>query len=1084
MSIETSNTWELTSLVPLLRSSPDFLQLLETLAQHKSAAIDGAWGSSCALAAAALSTGCPGTLLVVLPRPSDVDDYAMDVQAFLDIEPAIFPSWETLPDEHSLADVVFGQRLRCLKNLESAAPPKIVVTSLPALMQPVPSRKIRDASVRTFRVGDEIDLEDITAWMVGKGFTRVNAIEEPGEFAIHGGILDVYSPDAINPVRIELFGDDIESIRIFDLASQRKLKDLDETKLSVLKPIKFIQDDGQPVSEDIAASLIESLPAGSWVALSDLAELVEEGKRYLERLGNPVGFFTPRSTLGKCATFPSVTITAIGMSSVEREFRLRTEAIEKFAGAKHKVLSELAQILTPEEQVLLACHNEGERQRLNELFQEHQPELLKQTNFVIGVVSKGFRLMEQKILVISDHELFDRREVRAGSKKAKIETRAIDSFLELNEGDYVVHISHGIARFAGMDLIEKDGVAEDHLILEFAEGMRVFVPTTLIHLVQKYVGAAAVAPKLSKLGTATWANKKQKVAKAIADMASDMIEMQAKRESMPGHPFPADSDWVKEFEAAFPYEETADQLTAIEEIRSDMQRPRAMDRLICGDVGYGKTEVAMRAAFRAIDAGKQVAVLVPTTVLAEQHYRTFSERMAEYPYNIEVISRFKTRKEQLATLEGLDAGSVDLVIGTHRLVQKDVFFKDLGLVIIDEEQRFGVEAKDMLKKLRLEVDVLTLSATPIPRTLHLSLLGVRDISNLLTPPQERQAVETRVCRWDDHLIRQAFIRELNRGGQIYFVHNRVYDIESLTDKLNAIVPEASFAIVHGQMNEDELEVNMRAFVTGECDVLVATTIIESGLDIPNANTIFIHQAENYGLADLHQLRGRVGRYKHRAYCYLLVEEGKVLTSVAAKRLKAIEEFSHLGAGFQISMRDLEIRGAGNILGTEQSGHISQVGYELYCQLLENSVRKLKKQPLREHPHVHVDLPVSAYLPGKYIPPGRPKIELYRKFSAVGNLAQIIELKAEIEDRFGPLPSEVQSMLELKEIEIYARQWKIDTLRLEDDFVVMTYKDIGAIKHLEKRNSKVKVVNEHQAYLDRKNYQTIASLIDFLKAVLR
>jgi transcription-repair coupling factor (superfamily II helicase) len=445
-------------------------------------------------------------------------------------------------------------------------------------------------------------------------------------------------------------------------------------------------------------------------------------------------------------------------------------------------------------------------------------------------------------------------------------------------------------------------------------------------------------------------------------MASDMLRLQAARESQPGCACPPDSHWQQEFEAAFPYVETDDQIAAIAECKRDLERTRPADRLICGDVGFGKTEVAMRAAFKMIDAGRQVAVLVPTTVLAEQHFRTFCDRMAEYPFTIETLSRFRSKAEQRETLAGLAAGTVDLVIGTHRLVQQDVRFKDLGLLIIDEEQRFGVEAKEMLKRVRLTVDVLTMTATPIPRTLHLSLLGVRDISNLTTPPQDRVAIETRSCRWDGELIRSAIIRELNRGGQCYFVHNRVYNIQSVTDRLQSIVPEATFAIVHGQMPESLIEENMLAFVRGKVDVLVATTIIESGLDIPNANTMFIHQADKYGLADLHQLRGRVGRYKNRAYCYLVLEEGKSITTAAAKRLKAIEEYSELGAGFKIAMRDLEIRGAGNILGTEQSGHIAAVGYELYCQLLENAVRGLKQLPPRQRPHVNVDLPVAAYIP--------------------------------------------------------------------------------------------------------------------------
>jgi transcription-repair coupling factor (superfamily II helicase) len=516
-----------------------------------------------------------------------------------------------------------------------------------------------------------------------------------------------------------------------------------------------------------------------------------------------------------------------------------------------------------------------------------------------------------------------------------------------------------------------------------------------------------------------------------------------------------------------------------------MISPRPMDRLICGDVGYGKTEVALRAAFRAMNAGKQVVVLVPTTVLAEQHYRTFSNRMAEYPFRIETLSRFCTKKEQQQTLEGLASGEVDLVVGTHRLVQPDVVLKDLGLLIIDEEQRFGVEAKEILKRLRLEIDVLTLSATPIPRTLHMSLLGIRDISNLQTPPQDRQAIETRICRFDPELVRQAIVRELNRNGQVYFVHNRVYNIKTIADKLQSIVPEARVVIIHGQMSEHELEDGLAQFVRGQADILVATTIIESGLDIPNANTMFIHQADQYGLADLHQLRGRVGRYKHRAYCYLLVEDGKSLTSTSAKRLRAIEEFSELGAGFKISMRDLEIRGAGNLLGTEQSGHIAVVGYELYCQLLEQAVRKLKNEPMKLPPQVHVDLPFSAYLPGTYIPPGPQKIEMYRKFSAVSSPEEMNDLIFELRDRYGPPPPPVEAMIELKQIQMVAWTWQIDKIRIHEGYLIFNYRDRKLMQQLCQRQKKIRIVDGEEAWTEGpKDLSKMQSVVARLKKLLQ
>ena len=548
-------------------------------------------------------------------------------------------------------------------------------------------------------------------------------------------------------------------------------------------------------------------------------------------------------------------------------------------------------------------------------------------------------------------------------------------------------------------------------------------------------------------------------------MAADMLKLQAERDQKPGLACPADSHWMEEFEAEFPYTETDDQLRAIGELKEDMQLPRPMDRLICGDVGYGKTEVAMRAAFKAVDAGRQVAVLVPTTVLCEQHLRSFTERMAEFPVTLASLSRFRSAGETREILKGLSEGTIDIVIGTHRLVSKDVKFKDLGLLIIDEEQRFGVETKELLKHLRLEVDVLTLSATPIPRTLHMSLVGIRDISNLETPPHDRMAVETRVCRWDGELIRSAIVREMNRNGQVYFVHNRIYDIQTIADKIHVLVPEAKIDIVHGQMDEDSMESAMLGFVEGRTDILVATTIIESGLDIPNANTIFIHQAGNYGLADLHQLRGRVGRYKHRAYCYLLLEDGKMLTPQASRRLKAIEEFSELGAGFKIAMRDLEIRGAGNILGTEQSGHIAAVGYELYCQLLENAVRAMKRQPIREHRHVEVALPFSAFLPTDYVPDGRPKIEMYRKLSSVSSIEELAELQDEFRDRFGPLPDPAKKLFEIRELQLLAIKWQIHDIHLEPGYVILGYRNQKLINKLGRMSiSPIRVLDGEEACL--------------------
>jgi transcription-repair coupling factor (superfamily II helicase) len=1114
----------LRDLVDVMRQADGFADVREALSRGESAAIDGAWGSSCALTAAALAgsgkadkahekrrkkdaaAGGNGVgygdddsragpvLLVVLPRISEVDDFAVDLAGFLGRDPEILPAWESVPKTQQATDPVFTGRMRLLrqfaaipeqpeqttaKDLESAAPRHVVVTSFPALLQPVPSREQVAASTRTLTVGETIEPEQLVRWLVERGFARVAAIELPGEFSMHGGILDLFPQTETDPLRIEFFGDEIESIRRFDATTQRKIEDLPEVGITVLAVA--VDAETAPAREEAStasarrtsdelsgAHLVEWLPAGSWIIFIELPDMLDEGRHYLGRLDNPRGFYSVEATFKRCIDFPTITIAAISGESAETVCHLKTESVERFDVPAPEVIGELAKVVGRDEQVLIACHNSGERERLTELLSETD---LPKTGRVVlceGHVLHGFRLVSDRLIVISDHELFGRRDIRRTgpkTRKASVESRAIDSFLELSEGHLVVHLTKGIARYRGMQMLGEGDRQEEHLVLEFRDGVKLFVPASLIHLVQKYVGGAKSTPTLSKIGSNSWEHRKQAVAEAVADLAGDMVTLQAARAAKPGIAFPPDSHWQDEFEASFPYTETDDQLTGIAAIKGDMQTARPMDRLICGDVGYGKTELAMRAAFKAIDSGRQVGVLVPTTVLAEQHYRTFTERMAEYPFSIEVLSRFRTRGQQKKILEGLAAGKVDLVIGTHRLVSPDVKFSDLGLLVIDEEQRFGVEAKEMLKKLRLELDVLTLSATPIPRTLHLSLLGIRDISNLQTPPHDRLAIETRICRFDTELIRQAIVRELNRGGQIYFVHNRVYDIETVADRIQSIVPEATIGIVHGQMGEHQLEETMVAFVAGKLDILVATTIIESGLDIPNANTIFIHQADKYGLADLHQLRGRVGRYKHRAYCYLLLEEGQSLTGTAAKRLKAIEEFSELGAGFKIAMRDLEIRGAGNILGTEQSGHIASVGYELYCQLLENAVRRLKNLPVRENRHVAVDLPLTAYLPGSYVPPGRNKIDVYRKFSRIESFAQLEEIETELRDRFGPIPDPVANMIEIKCLQLLAQTWQIDDIHLEGKYIVVRYRNREKVEALASHSrGRLRIVDSRSAYL--------------------
>jgi transcription-repair coupling factor (superfamily II helicase) len=1058
----------------LVQTAEGFPPIIAALKNGRGAVVDGAWGSSSALVTAALGQHAPRTLLVVIGHPRDLDAWADDLHSFAGARPVVFPAWDHLPDEDTVADEVAGQRLRVLKALEADPPPRLVLTTIQALIQPVPNREQLTQGKRVLTAGATVDLDELSAWLLDHGYGRTDAVELPGEFSRRGGIFDVYSPDAEAPYRLEFFGDEIESVRQFSPHTQRSLGALERAELMGLpsKPAAPARDAALAGAAGLdRGHLTDYLARGSWVVLAEPDDLDEAGKHYLERVSDAVGLFSVAGVFQQVLRFPSVTLSALPRPSVEATCHLRVESVERFSGNIGRVRDEL-DAAAAGDRVLIACHNEAECHRLGDVLAAGQLAQSDRLRLVTGRVRAGFRMVEVGVVVLGSQELFHRDETRQVLPRRRLESRAIDSFLDLAEGDLVVHVSHGIARYHGMQVLDRNGHAEEHLVLEFAGGVRLYVPASKIDLVQKYVGGSRTEPELSKLGGTGWERKKEKVQSAVLDLAAEMVELQAVREAQPGLAYPPDSDWQSVFEAAFPYQETPDQLTSLTEIKRDMQRGRPMDRLICGDVGYGKTELAVRAAFKAIDNGRQVAVLVPTTVLAEQHYRTFSQRLAEYPFVVECLSRFRSAGEQRRILDRLAHGGIDVVIGTHRLVSADVKFKDLGLVVIDEEQRFGVEHKERLKRLRRTVDVLTMTATPIPRTLHLSLLGIRDISNLETPPADRLAVETRITRFDPQLIRHAIVRELNREGQVYFVHNRVHNIQHVADRLRQIVPEARIVVAHGQMPADELEGAMLRFVRREADILVATTIIESGLDIPNANTIFINEADNYGLADLHQLRGRVGRWKHRAYAYLLLSPDKSVTSTAARRLKAIEEFTELGAGFKIALRDLEIRGAGNILGTQQSGHIAAVGYELYCQLLENAVRHMKNQPVKTPLETTIDLPLPGLLPRDYVPGQRLRIEVYRRLARVRRLERLDDFRNELRDRYGPLPEQAEWLLRLAELRLLAARWQIATVHLEGPKegsvgptdVVLGYRGPRKAKRLAERSGgRLRVVDESSAY---------------------
>ncbi len=1066
----------LTAMPRNLAARPEWKPVIAALEQRQEASFDGVWGSGCALLAAALRLDAPGPLLVITPGREEAAAVAADLPLFLGEEAAaeVYAAWHTPPGDEAARDETHGERLRVIKQMLSPTPPAIITASIDALLQPAPSAESVQANSRTIRSGQQIDVEELQRWLASRGLHSTTAVELPGEFSPRGGILDIFAPDWTQPVRIELFDDEIESIRTFDVVTQRSEAQIEEIEITVL-----------PAEDDYGAHFISMLPEDAWVLLHEPTQCRDQAQQYLSRVAEPANYHSMNQVLQ--AAHPRAVATSGGLleAGAEASCQLRFETVERISGDDIGLVRANLDTAAGESDVIITAHTAGEIERLKEILQSTRLAATGRLGFVEGHLSKGFRWRTEDVLLISGSELFHRGELRRTPRKRR--GKAIDSFLELRDGDLVVHLAHGIGRYCGMKMFQNKDRQEEHLTIEFRGGSKVYVPAAKIDLVQKYIGGTKTRPQLATIGSKSWQKQKLAAEEAVKDLAADMLHLQAERAMRPGIAFAADNDWQAEFDGSFPYQETPDQATAIAAIKEDMQQPRPMDRLLCGDVGYGKTEVAMRAAFKAVTSGYQVAVLAPTTILVEQHFQTFTERMREFPFDIARLSRFSTPKQQRQDVAAIRKGQIDVVIGTHRLASKDVKFHNLGLLIIDEEQRFGVEVKERLKSLRSTVDVLTMSATPIPRTLHMSLVGVRDISNLETPPSERTAVETRVTRFDDQLIRRAVLRELSRGGQTFFVHNRVSDIHETARKVQDIVPEATICVGHGQMAEGELEKVMVDFIAGKYDILVATTIVESGLDIPNANTIFIDEADKYGLAELHQLRGRVGRYKHRAYAYLLIEPHKHLSPVAAKRLRAIEEFSEMGAGFAISMRDLEIRGAGNLLGVQQSGHIASVGYEYYCQLLENAVRRIKKQPAPPKLDVEIALLGDAYLPSSYVPAGRTKIDIYRRLTRLASYDEVESIRTELRDRFGPLPECAERMIAFAELRLDAAVWQIQAIYLEGDFIVLAYADRNRIEQLVKLRGagKIRVVDSRKAYIKIKSAAKQPDvLIELLKSVLR
>ncbi|MEC9490603.1 MAG: transcription-repair coupling factor [Halanaerobiales bacterium] len=1017
----------------------------------------------------------------------------------------VFPEEEILPHEQLMPDLTtMSERTKVLTELifSIGQKKKIILTTPAAVFKKLPPRDIYQNKSINIKTGSEVNVDQLRQQLFALGYKREEMVEAPGQYSIRGGIIDIFTLLDEQPFRIELFGDEVDSIRKIDLTAQRSKKQVTQITIPPFANLVIDQDvvnRAYPKLESAYSKAVAKLAKNNYQ--EEASYLREKAKKMLEDLKEKhrfpgfeqflpfyyketANFFdyletsiifavrpnkmeqlthdyyqeiteTHTRLLEQGMVFPEYLDNFITENefkkeinknrvvdinsefedeqAAENDIHFNTSSLEPFHGQLELFSDKIIELLQKKYRIAITLNSASKKRRVKMFLEEK--------NLIVGddfgesrivifpdSLAEGFIFDDIKLAVFSDKEVFgneQKKKRKIGDFEEGVEISSID---DLKAGNYVVHENHGIGKYLGVKTLEIQGQHKDYLVLKYAGEDKLYVPTEKIHLVQKYIGSDAGNPKLYKLGSSDWKKVKEKVQKSVEEMAVGLLELYAERKTLTGYQFSEDDVWQQEFEDAFPFEETPDQKAAIKDVKSDMESEKPMDRLLCGDVGYGKTEVAVRAAFKAALDSKQTAVLVPTTILAQQHYNTFSERVEEFPVRVGMLSRFNTAAEQRKTLKRLIKGEIDILIGTHRLLSKDVIFDDLGLLIIDEEQRFGVTHKEKLKNLKRNVDVLTLTATPIPRTLHMALVGVRDMSLIETPPENRYPIRTFIKEYNKELIASAIRRELAREGQIYFVHNRVKDIEKTAGKLQKLMPEAKIAVAHGQMNEKRLEKIMYDFYHHKFDILVCTTIIETGLDIPNVNTIIINHADKMGLSQLYQLRGRVGRTNRIAYAYLLYERDRILPEVAEKRLEAIKEFSSLGSGFKIAMRDLEIRGAGNLLGPEQSGHIAAVGFSLYTKLLEGTIEELKGKSDQEKIEVEIDLSLDAYIPDDYIKYEARKIEIYKKIKSIEKEEDALDTIDELIDRFGEPPVEVMRLVNTARLKFIAAELNIDLIK--------------------------------------------------------
>ncbi|MFB3814472.1 MAG: transcription-repair coupling factor [Terriglobales bacterium] len=1086
--------------------------------------VSGLTPTAKALLVAMLQRTSGHPLIVVTRNNRTADDLLPVVQAFCELTGGTaadtvitFPTRDVLPFQNlSPHPDIQEARATALWKIASGAA-QIVIAPAAATAMRLRSAEYYAGLARPLRRGEPLDVDGLVQHLNTVGYTLADVVEMPGEYALRGGILDVYSAEADRPVRIEFFGDEVDSIRKFDPATQRSQAELDETILLPLTDTPVTESvlaavharlSGKRITgaEDIVEDAVRSggvsvFPGWEFYAplagaggtlldlMSDAAVLVDEPADVVtefERLWDRIADAHERSGIGNLVrpeelyllpeeweqrinAVAGADLEHLGIASASSALdaiEFHSQPTTRFHGSVPVMVDEVKQCTAHGKRVMFAVATHGEVERLADVFTEYGVAFrlgsriprpgasetyvdeasyfaadVSATTIVKAFVPDGVVLPDVNLVLFGARDLFDEAEPggqRPQQRKSKTAAFMSD-FRDLAVGDYVVHVEHGIGQYQGLkEIAQGDGGTAEFMLLEYAEGAKLYVPLTRLDLVQKYRSAEGARPALSRLGTQQWAKTKARVKRAMKDMADELLKLYAARKMAPGHAFPPDSAWQREFDDAFEYDETPDQEQAIADVKTDMQAGTPMDRLLCGDVGYGKTEVAMRAAFKAVSDNKQVAVLAPTTVLAFQHFETFKRRFAAFPIQVEMISRFRSPRQQKEIIEKVEAGKVDILIGTHRLLSKDIKFHDLGLLVVDEEQRFGVRHKERLKQLKKEVDVLTMSATPIPRTMHMALVGLRDMSVIETPPKDRMAIQTVVAAWDEELVRNAIEHELDRGGQVYFVHNRVESIYEIASKIQELVPRARLLVGHGQMAESELEKVMLAFIRHEADVLVSTTIVENGLDIPLCNTIVINRADRHGLSELYQLRGRVGRSNRRAYAYLLIPADTELTPLARRRLAALKEFSDLGAGFKIAALDLELRGAGNLLGGEQSGHIDAVGFELYTSMLERTIRELRGEERPEEVEAQLNLGINIRIPPEYIREENQRLRMYKRVAGVENEQQLADVRAELEDRYGPPPAAVQNLAAYAALRLLSRHLGVVAIDRKRDQVSIKF----------------------------------------------